>query len=329
MQASIYFEQLDTVVDSFIRTARQELQVSVCWFSHPGIFRSVLQMAQRGVSVDLLLQYDQVNFHPNGLPFDQLSAAGVRIWGYTGPQLLHHKCAVADQQRILTGSYNWTRSRNADQVMIVDQSDLAVNYSAEFERIKKHARPLEKLQHTPPSTTHFTQLHTPVACTVTDMRKQVALGAKLWIAEFTAAEHPIWQTCLRQQIHLLRYKHTAFWEQNGQNWQPETFRNWLNQTKAPSYKPMLNQYGLVAQTGDIIIAVCEPGIVLGVGMIGGPPEYSAVPGFAYQRYVQWRTWPKSVTSHMIVDLAIWELQRPFRQFKGSGMQVIASLPEAP
>lgn len=52
---------------------------------------------------------------------------------------MHNKFCVIDNQKVLTGSYNWitnAESKNDENVLITIDNDTATKYSIEFRRLK-------------------------------------------------------------------------------------------------------------------------------------------------------------------------------------------------
>lgn len=123
------FQNCDQTVISFFDTAQNSLLVGMCWFTHPVIFQSVQRACARKVSVKIMLDYDHINFQPRGLDFGALEKAGAIVMGFTGPGLLHYKFAIADGCRVLSGSYNWTRTEQYDHLAVVLDADLAAQFS--------------------------------------------------------------------------------------------------------------------------------------------------------------------------------------------------------
>ena len=52
---------------------------------------------------------------------------------------MHNKFCVIDNQKVLTGSYNWTtnaEARNDENVLVATDNATATNYSVEFRSLK-------------------------------------------------------------------------------------------------------------------------------------------------------------------------------------------------
>ena len=92
-----------------IRSARREILIANAYFLPGRRFRqALLQAAQRGVKVSLLLQgrSDHVLFHfATQALYDRMLAAGVRVYEYDQAEL-HAKVAVVDDDWATVGSSN-------------------------------------------------------------------------------------------------------------------------------------------------------------------------------------------------------------------------------
>jgi phosphatidylserine/phosphatidylglycerophosphate/cardiolipin synthase-like enzyme len=56
--------------------------------------------------------------------------------------MLHHKFAVIDREKVLVGSHNWSdsaNSRNDEFLLIIEKSDIAADYEREFTRVSQRA----------------------------------------------------------------------------------------------------------------------------------------------------------------------------------------------
>ena len=67
-----------------------------------------------------------------------MAAAGIPLKVDAKPNHMHHKFAIFDRSRLLTGSYNWTRSaseRNEENFLITDDRRLVRPFETEFNRL--------------------------------------------------------------------------------------------------------------------------------------------------------------------------------------------------
>lgn len=99
-----------------IRSAARSIRIALFTFTHPGLIEEVIQAQQRGVSVTVVVDMHS-GLGASASAIDRLKKAGIRVLLSQGTQLLHHKFIYIDEQTLLTGSANWTKSafyKNSD-----------------------------------------------------------------------------------------------------------------------------------------------------------------------------------------------------------------------
>ena len=134
-----YFQHLADQVATFVMGAQKSLQIAVCWFSNRDIFEALMEKVRAGVSVDLVIEYDTQNIRKEGLDFQAFIRLGGRLYARREAGLMHHKFAIADDRKLLTGSYNWTYNSNAENILISDDPDLTKQFLEAFRQEKSIA----------------------------------------------------------------------------------------------------------------------------------------------------------------------------------------------
>ena len=312
----------ETVI-RFICGAEKSLQAAVCWLTHPEIFKCLLERIQAGVEVQIILNFDQFNFHAGGLNFNALINVNAAIYGYPGPNLLHHKFAIADHKRLLTGSFNWTRSEHFDHVVIWDCPQTCMAFTQAFEDLIPLCKPLFVLSNKPVRLVSFQQLHQPSLWSVQDLRKAIIAGGRVWVAPFNKKEIAVWQQCYTGQRHYFR-THPAmeqYWKRHGL-WQAAAFREWLLRQEDQAGLQATARYCLKVKPGDILIAVEPQKRLLALGLISSDPESSPIPTYGVSRYVPWIKWPEEA---IVPDPAILKPGRTLKRYAGSGLRIVEAL----
>ncbi len=310
-------------VASFLAKAQKSLQIAVCWFTHPEIYNVLLNQTKAGLKVQLIVNYDQINFRQDGLNFSELEKLGAKIFGFPGPGLLHHKFAVADDKRLLTGSFNWTRSEHFDHVVVWDCPQTSLVFAQAFDDLIPECKVLNLLAAKPIRHVFFQQLHQPALWSVQDLRKAIIAGGKVWIAPFGKNEMAIWQQCYAGQRHYCM-AHPAmeqYWNQYGL-WQGDAFREWLPRQEDQAGLQATARYCLKMKPGDVLIAVAPKMQLLALGLVSSDPEAPFLPAYGVSRYVPWIKWPDGV---IVPDPAILKPGRTLRRYSGSGLQVVEAL----
>ena len=126
---------------SAMNGARKELLVGVYLFTSRDLAEAVKRAHRRGVTVKVLLD-GEPDFHL--VKGKDLEKAGVPLrrleLGKTGnnqPIKYHNKIAIIDQERVATGSFNWTKQADTDNfenLLILRSKSLAKAYRDAFLR---------------------------------------------------------------------------------------------------------------------------------------------------------------------------------------------------
>lgn len=314
-----YFNQHHKIVCDFINQAQRSLQIAICWFTHPGIFNVLKQRCRDGLHIEIVLNYDQINFHPDGLDFIGLEKTGAYLYGYAKPDLMHHKFAIADGQKLLMGSYNWTRANHVDAILVLEDKHTVQAFSLSFKTLLQHCALLSILRAgKAPKNTIFTQLFQPLIWTPAELRQRIAVGANVWVA---IMDDVVWPHCLAQQRHYLRSPGQEYWRQQSA-WDGMAFSRW-NAHQSVELRARLHRYCSTARYGDLIIAVHKKhAIVLGYGLIGSEPVDSAMQGYAFGRFVQWEVPAKRMPAP---DQQLLKTKSVFYKYRGSGLQLVDAL----
>jgi phosphatidylserine/phosphatidylglycerophosphate/cardiolipin synthase-like enzyme len=144
-----------------LETVRHKLDLSLFVFSAQDLADSLAAVSQRGVAMRLLADPGFAS-----RPFSEvLDVLGIsrtdgaclleadnRVWhrpleGVGTPRLvggdkLHHKFAVLDGQRVITGSFNWSPSaahQNDETLLVIHSPQLAAHFTREMDRLWRGA----------------------------------------------------------------------------------------------------------------------------------------------------------------------------------------------
>jgi cardiolipin hydrolase len=126
---------LGAIVTAF-RRVRREADVCVFTITDNRIADGILAAARRGVTVRIISDDDKES--DTGSDLAALRRAGIPVRTDSSPDHMHHKFAIFDRTRLLTGSFNWTRSashRNHENLLITSDKRLVAAYGEEFERL--------------------------------------------------------------------------------------------------------------------------------------------------------------------------------------------------
>jgi len=119
-----------------MRRVRSSADICVFTITDDRLSDGLIGLARRGVRVRVLSDNDKAQ--DRGSDLGRLAAAGIDVGFDDTPAHMHHKFAVFDDTRLLTGSFNWTRSateENHENVLVTTNPTLVGLYGAEFQRL--------------------------------------------------------------------------------------------------------------------------------------------------------------------------------------------------
>lgn len=125
---------IDDELAGFIDGAQESVLVCIYDLDLPNVVEALVAARARGADVRLIVDSDN-KLHAALRP---LLAAGILIVGDERSAIMHDKFVVVDEQRLWTGSYNFTHNgttRNDNNALIIDSPLLAANYVIEFDEM--------------------------------------------------------------------------------------------------------------------------------------------------------------------------------------------------
>ena len=134
-----YFSPGDACLNAIITAingAQSSLKVCVFTISDDRITRAILQAHRSGVAVKVLT--DNEKLYDKGSDIRELVQAGVPVRVDNTANHMHHKFAIMDNQTVLTGSYNWTRSAalyNHENLIVTNEKTMVADFCQEFDRL--------------------------------------------------------------------------------------------------------------------------------------------------------------------------------------------------
>ncbi|NIM17048.1 MAG: DUF1669 domain-containing protein [Candidatus Aminicenantes bacterium] len=137
--SAVYFspgEQCRHAIVDQLTQALSSLDICVFTISDDWITGEILNCHKRRVKVRIITDDEKV--HDYGSDIETIEEAGIEVRVDHSPHHMHHKFAIFDRQRVLTGSYNWTHSaavHNQENVLLTDNKLVVSAYSQEFEKL--------------------------------------------------------------------------------------------------------------------------------------------------------------------------------------------------
>lgn len=128
-------EPLSAIITQ-MRRARRSVDVCVFTITDDRISDGLIGLANRGVRVRVISDDEKAG--DLGSDLKRLQGSGIEVAFDRSEAHMHHKFAVFDDARLLTGSFNWTRAAsgsNHENVLVTSEPALVAAYRAEFEKL--------------------------------------------------------------------------------------------------------------------------------------------------------------------------------------------------
>lgn len=130
---------------SAIEGAKASILVQSYSFTSPPIAKALSDAFDKGVDVKVLIDKSQLRAKHSQLSF--ISQKGIPVFIDPAVGIAHNKVMIIDCRMILTGSFNWSKaadSKNAENLLFIDDPSLAQIYKKNWEQRANHARKVRK-----------------------------------------------------------------------------------------------------------------------------------------------------------------------------------------
>lgn len=120
--------------------ATRQILVQAYSFTSPPIAQALIEARGRGVDVRVIVDKSQRS--EDHTVADDLQAAGVPVLVDAAHAIAHNKIIVIDGQRVITGSFNFTKSaeeRNAENVLVLRDAAISGRYARNWEEHAGHS----------------------------------------------------------------------------------------------------------------------------------------------------------------------------------------------
>ena len=140
----VYFENIHTEIIRHISTSRKEIKICVAWFTDMDIYNCILEIQKKGTKVNVIIANHEFN-KKSKVDFKELLKNNGYV-GYIGDinngstdKLMHNKFCIIDNQKVITGSYNWTKKArlNDENIIVIEgQSNVINKFIEKYEKLK-------------------------------------------------------------------------------------------------------------------------------------------------------------------------------------------------
>lgn len=134
-----FFDDIEDHIINELRSATERILVAAAWFTNQRLGQVLIERRCKYIDVEVLVDDNLANRKSSALKMLSNGTVSVSFVKNLGADraLMHNKFAVIDNQRVITGSYNWTVNANAnDENIFIFTDDLnATYYIHEFRRL--------------------------------------------------------------------------------------------------------------------------------------------------------------------------------------------------
>lgn len=128
---------VNAIIDT-LRNAKKSVNICVFTISDDKITAEIIACHRKGISVKVLT--DNEKLHDLGSDIEKLAKMGLAVRIDNTTAHMHHKFMIVDNQILVNGSYNWTRSAalsNEENIIVSDDKNLVAAFSKQFEKMWK------------------------------------------------------------------------------------------------------------------------------------------------------------------------------------------------
>lgn len=137
--ANAYFSPGNYCIDKIqerFKLAKHRVDICVFTIADDEITEAIIDAHERGIRIRIIT--DDEKALDVGSDIDYLRSKGIAVHTDHSSSHMHHKFAIFDNQYLLNGSFNWTRSasrHNQENIIISNNKALISAYSREFNQL--------------------------------------------------------------------------------------------------------------------------------------------------------------------------------------------------
>ena len=134
VRTDAYFDHIADKIINDLDRARVSIHVCMAWFTNQRIADKLIEKIKGGVDVKVISFDDHTNakygVNIESIPHKMISG--------TRGGTMHNKFCVIDNQKVITGSYNWSvnaENKNDENAAVMYDDERASDYSVEFRNL--------------------------------------------------------------------------------------------------------------------------------------------------------------------------------------------------
>ncbi|HRE48273.1 MAG TPA: phospholipase D-like domain-containing protein [Aggregatilineales bacterium] len=134
---NVYFAPVDKVMEKVVaevKNSRRSIRFMIFTFTHADLSGAIIERMGKGVTVQGVIESRGAS--QGAMPTLVCAKVPVRVEG--GGGTMHHKVIIIDNEVVITGSFNFTKSateQNDENLLIIRNKRLAQAYIAEFDKM--------------------------------------------------------------------------------------------------------------------------------------------------------------------------------------------------
>jgi cardiolipin hydrolase len=126
-----------------VESTTSTLELAIHDITSFDIVQALLKAKQRGVKVRIIADSKQAKMRSSQITYLIHQGIPVKVLGGKEKGLMNHRFAILDGQKVITGSYDWSRALerwNYENVLILTDSEVVASYQREFDRLWREKR---------------------------------------------------------------------------------------------------------------------------------------------------------------------------------------------
>ncbi len=145
--ATVHFSQIQGVLRQELMNAKSRIQVAVAWFTDQELYDILLEKAADDISVTVIIRNDSININSYGIDWQKLIDANGVLFLSNHSSHLHHKFCLIDNNKGISGSYNWTYAaqKNQENVIVLCNLTVIKDFQLEFSKLIDSAHEVESI----------------------------------------------------------------------------------------------------------------------------------------------------------------------------------------
>ncbi|XAL98793.1 phospholipase D-like domain-containing protein [Phycisphaeraceae bacterium D3-23] len=128
-------QDIRQLIERELREAEHSVELCIFTITDDRITDDIIAAHKRGVAVRIITDNDKQ--FDSGSDIARMVKQRVPTRFDPDNDHMHHKFAIVDDTRLITGSYNWTRgaTHNHENILIFQHEETVKRFAAEFERL--------------------------------------------------------------------------------------------------------------------------------------------------------------------------------------------------